>query len=61
VRESKWRTFQGKDYLNCDDYTEEEMAVIADWENAPKEKRDAMIKKCGWEATGLLFQTRAPA
>lgn len=51
----KLRMFEGVEYGNCDDYTEDEMRVIANWENASKEKRQAMMKKHGWKDS-LLYR-----
>lgn len=53
--DSKWREFQGKQYLNCDDYTDEEMEVVANWHDAPKEKRVAFCDKYGFNSPPGLF------
>ena len=59
-KDSKWREFRGKQYLNCDDYSEGEMEVVEDWEHAPTERKEAMIKKNGWEDKGLFRRDVSP-
>ena len=53
--DSQWREFRGKQYLNCDDLTEEEMEVVADWEGSTREQRSAICRKNGWEGKGGIF------
>ena len=57
--DSKWREFQGKQYLNCDDYTDEEMDVVANWDSVTKEQRVAFCDKYGFNSTPGLY-TRRP-
>jgi hypothetical protein len=59
-KDSKWREFEGKQYLNCDDYTEEEMAVVANWDDATKEKRSAFCDKYGFNSTPGLYTSYVP-
>jgi hypothetical protein len=57
--DSKWREFQGKQYLNCDDYTDEEMEVVANWDSATKEQRVAFCDKYGFNSSPGMY-TRSP-
>lgn len=59
-KDSKWRDFQGKQYLNCDDYTDEEMEVVANWDSATKEKRNAFCNKYGFNSTPGLYTRCVP-
>ena len=59
-KDSEWREFRGKQYLNCDDYTEEEMAVVADWDGATKEQRTAFCEKYGFNSTPGLYTSHVP-
>lgn len=45
--QSESRKFNGKEYWNCDHYTEEEMVCVDDWESATKEQQDAFKAKHG--------------
>ena len=56
----KWREFEGKQYLNCDGYSDAEMEVVANWDSATKEQRAAFCEKYGFKSTPGLFTRRAP-
>jgi len=46
--------FRGLEYLNCDHFTEEQMAAIADWENAPSDVKQTIVEENGWQDEGLF-------
>ena len=58
--DSKWREFQGKHYLNCDDYTEEEMSIVANWKSTPKEQRTAFCNKYGFNSSPGMYSRSIP-
>ena len=58
--DSKWREFQGNQYLNCDDYTDEEMATLANWDDATKEQRTAFCDKYGFKSAPGLYTRCVP-
>lgn len=45
---SRFRKFRGVEYLHCDEFTEEEMAVIVDWDSATHEQKHEICVKYGW-------------
>lgn len=42
------RTFQGTQYWNCDDLTEEEMEAIHNMDDKSKEIRHRLFERKGW-------------
>ena len=60
IPDSEWREFRGKRYLYCDEYTEDEMEILADWDNTPKEARVAFCDKYGFNSTPGLYTSNVP-
>lgn len=57
---SKWREFQGRQYMNCDDYTDEDMEVISNWDVATKEQKRAVCENHGWGTGGGIYVCDIP-
>lgn len=48
------RIFKGVEYGNCDHYTDSEIAVIANWSNAPEREKQVIREKSNWRDTNLF-------
>ena len=48
------REFQDNEYANCDDYTDAEMAIIANWTSATDSQKQTICEKNNWHDTGLF-------